>query len=212
MSKIAYFINTHKNYFDSTIPIIGQSILDNNINVKDVFLFVNEAQQREYSWGGFNIVPLFNNSYEYGGLFHYSFYPEKYAEYEYVVSLQDTVKFGSEFAHKLANKISPHFDVNCIFSTYSNNCIYSRKFLSGKWQRDFFLSYLCCSKIKTVNCEHLFFDLCEPARRNIINVYPEYKSPFKYPGSDVVRFVNYYPELDLYKMIANWGRTDIFLP
>jgi len=130
---------------------------------------------------------------------------------EYYLYLHDTCKIGPKFYDKLKAldltnvttiKINRSFSMN--IGIYSQNIINKFKnFLLSKKNKD----EKMCMKFKSVNyCEDYIFN--NDPNNIILENYNghNYTGPFDYYGTGTMRIVEYYPNLDLYKIKANYGQ------
>jgi hypothetical protein len=132
---------------------------------------------------------------------------------EYYVYLHDTCRVGENFYNKIKSidltnvssiKINKHFSMNI--------GIYSQKIINKF--KDFLLSKKNtdenkCMEFKSINYnEDYIFNNDE---NNILldnyNSYGlNYTGPTDYYNTGTMRIVEYYPNIDLYKIKANWGQ------
>ena len=130
---------------------------------------------------------------------------------EYYLYLHDTCKIGKNFYKKLKSidltnvssiKINKNFSMN--IGIYSQKIINKFKnFLLNKKNTD----ESKCMQYKTVdyNEDYIFNN---DNNNKILNNYNDwnYTGPTDYYNTGTMRIVEYYPNLDLYKIKANWGQ------
>jgi len=136
---------------------------------------------------------------------------------EYYFYLHDTCKIGDDFYKKLSAidltnvssiKINKDFSMN--IGVYSQNIINEFKdFLLSKKNKD----EDKCMEFKSMNFkaeDHIF----ENDNNNFVlenyNSW-EHSEPTDYYNTGTLRIVEYYPNIDLYKMKANWGQGNLTL-
>ena len=130
---------------------------------------------------------------------------------EHYVYLHDTCKIGKNFYNKIKSidltnvssiKINKHFSMNI--------GIYSQKIINEF--KEFLLSKKNnneneCMNFKSVNFnEDYIFN--NDANNKLLDNYDgwNYTGPTDYYNTGTMRIVEYYPNLDLYKIKANWGQ------
>ena len=130
---------------------------------------------------------------------------------EYYVYLHDTCNIGKKFYEKIklidltnvsSIKINKKFSMN--IGIYSQNIINNFKdFLLSKKNTD----ENKCMEFKSINiCEDYIFN--NDTNNKLLNNYDGwiYTGPTDYYNTGTMRIVEYYPNLDLYKIKANWGQ------
>lgn len=130
---------------------------------------------------------------------------------EYYLYLHDTCKIGVNFYKKIKSidltnissiKINKFFSMN--IGIYSQEIINNFKnFLSQKKNTH----ENKCMEFKSVNCNEDY--IFNNDKNNILlDNYDgwDYTGPTDYYNTGTMRIVEYYPNLDLYKIKANWGK------
>jgi hypothetical protein len=139
---------------------------------------------------------------------------------EYYVYLHDTCKIGKDFYNKIKSLDLTNVTSIRINKPFSMNIgIYSQLIINNF--ETFLLSKKntnedLCMKYKTENIyyEDYIFKL---DKNNIIlenynsQNHKNYSGPIDYYKTGTMRYIEYYPNLDLYKMKANWGRGNVTL-
>ena len=131
---------------------------------------------------------------------------------EYYFYLHDTCKIGKKFFEKIQSidltnvtsmKIRRGVSMN--IGVYSQGIINKNKvFLLSKKNNDADK----CMEYKSINyCEDYIFN--HDPNNKILDNYTgsSYTGPTDYYKTGTLRIVEYYPNLDLYKMKANWGHN-----
>ena len=130
---------------------------------------------------------------------------------EYYMYLHDTCKIGKDFFNKLklinltnisSIKINKRFSMN--MGIYSQKIInYFNFFLLSKKNTD----ENKCMEFKTIdyNEDYIFKN---DGNNIVLNNYDgwSYTGPTDYYNTGTMRIVEYYPNLDIYKIKANWGQ------
>jgi hypothetical protein len=130
---------------------------------------------------------------------------------EYYVYLHDTCKIGKNFYNKIKSidltnvssiKINKNFSMN--IGVYSQKIINEfKEFLLSKKNTD----ENKCMQYKSVNYnEDYIFN--NDANNKLLDNYDgsNYTGPIDYYNTGIMRRVEHYPNLDLYKMKANWSQ------
>jgi hypothetical protein len=132
---------------------------------------------------------------------------------EYYLYLHDTCKIGKNFYNKLKSidltdvssiKINKLFSMN--IGIYSQNIINDFKdFLLSKKNTD----ENKCMQYKCINYNEDYIFNNDPNNK-ILDNYDgwNYTGPIDYYNTGTMRIVEYYPNLDLYKIKANYGRSN----
>lgn len=183
------------NYCDIIIVIGGYYDLDNYEIIKDKNITYIHANHNSIDFTGLiTLLELYSNDVQ-----------------EHYIYLHDTCRIGKNFYNKLRSidltdvssmKINKHFSMN--IGIYSQNIINKfENFLTSKKNKD--KSKCMEFKKNNLQCEDYIFNR-DPNNRLLDN-YDDWKytGPVDYYNTGTMRIVEYYPNLDLYKMKANWG-------
>jgi hypothetical protein len=205
-------INSH---IKSTIALqhLLESLRENNIDTFPIIIVIGGY----YHLNDYDIITDINityihanhNSIDFTGLITLM---ELYSNVdEYYMYLHDTCKIGNQFYEKIKSinltnvssiKINKQFSMN--IGIYSQNIINKFKdFLSTKKNTD----ENKCMKFKSINyCEDYIFN--NDTNNILLDNYDghNYTGPTDYYNTGTLRIVEYYPNLDLYKIKANWGQ------
>ena len=182
------------NYCEVIVIIGGQYNLNNYEIIKDENITYIHANHNSIDFTGLiTLLELYNNTNEY------------------YVYLHDTCKIGKNFYNKIKSidltNVSS-IKINKVFSM--NIGIYSQKIINQF--KDFLLSKKNTNenesiKYKSINYnEDYIFN--NDANNKILDNYDgwNYTGPTDYYNTGTMRIVEYYPNLDLYKIKANWGQ------
>ena len=182
------------NYCEVIVIIGGHYNLNNYEIIKDENITYIHANHNSIDFTGLiTLLELYNNTNEY------------------YVYLHDTCKIGKNFYNKIKSidltNVSS-IKINKVFSM--NIGIYSQKIINQF--KDFLLSKKNTNenesmKYKSINYnEDYIFN--NDANNKILDNYDgwNYTGPTDYYNTGTMRIVEYYPNLDLYKIKANWGR------
>lgn len=161
--------------------------------------------------GKITYIKCNHNSIDFTGLIALA---ELYADHvdEYYAYLHDTCKVGDQFYNKLkaidltnvsSIKINKPFSMN--MGIYSQTIInYFKPFLLSKKNTD----ASKCMLFKSVNYNEDYVFNNDPTNK-ILDNYCNWHTniiPTDYYGTGTMRIVEYYSNLDLYKIKANWGQ------
>jgi len=128
---------------------------------------------------------------------------------EYYMYIHDTCKIGSNFYNKIKSINLTNVSSIKINKGYSMNIgIYSQKLINNF--KDFLLSKRNTDKDKCIdfkvnNNEDYIFN--NDPNNYVLDNFQEgnYIGPIDYYNTGTMRIILYYPNIDLYKMKANWG-------
>lgn len=206
-------INSHIN---STIALnhILESLKENDINYCDVIVVIGgyyNLDNYEIIFTNENItyIHVNHNSIDFTGLITLA---ELFKDdiNEYYVYLHDTCKIGKNFYNKLkaidltnisSIRINKTSSMN--IGIYSQNIINKfEKFLLSKKNTD----PNKCLEFKSVNFNEDYIFDNDPNNKVLDNHNCwNYTGPTDYYNTGTMRIVEYYNNLDLYKIKANWG-------
>jgi hypothetical protein len=183
------------NYCDVIVVIGGYYNLDNYEIIKDEDITYIHANHNSIDFTGLiTLMELYNDNID-----------------EYYVYLHDTCKIGNNFYNKIKS-----IDLNNVSSikiskrNSMNIGIYSQRIINDF--KDFLLSKKNtneneCMKYKSINFNEDY--IFNNDKNNIVlDNYDNYNytGPTDYYNTGTMRRVEYYPNLDLYKIKANWGQ------
>lgn len=130
---------------------------------------------------------------------------------DYYVYLHDTCKIGKNFYNKIKSIDLTNVSSIKINKRFSMNIgIYSQKIINQF--NDFLLSKKNtneneCMKYKSINFNEDYIFNNDPNNKLLDNYDAwNYTGPSDYYNTGTMRIVEYYPNLDLYKIKANWGQ------
>lgn len=196
--KLTYLISSHVNYYERTLPVILPTILQ-QISPEDVFVTVGECDTIQSDFGvEINCVPY--NAYEYSSLIW--LVESKGFRSDYVMLLHDTMYCGKDFA-ELSNRFSRSHYVTmahpkglCNLGVYNSYYLLS---IADKLQK-----MKNITKARAVHLEGRFFGKpATYANARVVRV----SSPAPVYGG-IMRSVDYYQSVDVYKCGANF--PDLF--
>jgi hypothetical protein len=189
------FKENNINYCDVIVVIGGYYNLDNYEIIKNEDITYIHANHNSIDFTGLiTLMELYNDNIN-----------------EYYVYLHDTCKIGNNFYNKIKS-----IDLNNVSSIKIKNCnsmnigIYSQRIINDF--KDFLLSKKNtneneCMKYKSINFNEDY--IFNNDKNNILlDNYNDYiyTGPTDYYNTGTMRRVEYYPNIDLYKIKANWGQ------
>ena len=182
------------NYCDVIVVIGGYYNLNNYEISKDENITYIHANHNSIDFTGLiTLLELYNNTNEY------------------YVYLHDTCKIGKNFYNKI--KLIDLTNVSSIkINKKFSMCIgiYSQKIINEF--NDFLLSKkntneIECMKYKSINFDEDYIFNNDQNNKVLDNYHGwNYTGPSDYYNTGTMRIVEYYPNLDLYKIKANWGQ------
>jgi hypothetical protein len=135
----------------------------------------------------------------------------EYAESNnYYFYMHDTCKIGENFYKKLKNINLVNVTSIKIHGRFSMNIgVYSQKIINKF--KDFLLTKKNtdekkCMQFKTINYNEDYIFRNDPNNFLLENYYGWFpKGPLDYYNTGTMRIIEHYPNVDLYKIKANWG-------
>jgi hypothetical protein len=193
-----------------------ESLKENDINYCDVIIVIGGYYKlnnyRIIKNGNITYIHANHNSIDFTGLITLLelYYNDTN---EYYVYLHDTCKIGKNFYNKIKSidltnvssiKINKSFSMN--IGIYSQSIINKFKdFLLSKKNTD---ENRCMEFKSYCYCEDYIFN--NDTNNKLLDDYDgwNYTGPTNYYNTGTMRIVEYYPNLDLYKIKANWLDTN----
>lgn len=202
-----FCISSHVNYIEKTEKIITDSLVSCGIEKKDIYLFIGgKDPTSEYEQIESNKFFVPHNSMDFTGLISVL---DLDIKNDFWFLLHDTCYVGPNFKTKInsidytnKNYIALTFDMSMNMGAYSWNYINSIK--------DAILSYkninyddnsLQKYKTKLINEEDVFI---KPKQYCYCTTSRITYEPKDYYNNNSTRIIEYFPDIDLYKVKANW--------
>jgi hypothetical protein len=206
-------INSHNK---STIALkhLLESLKENDINYCDIIIIIggyyNLNDYEIFKEDNITYIHANHNSIDFTGLITLMELYDNHIN-EYYMYLHDTCKIGKNFYNKLKSldlnnvssiKINRHFSMN--IGIYSQKIINDFKpFLLSKknTNENNSMHYKC----HNYNEDYIFNN---DSNNKLLDNYDGWNDtgPTNYYNTGTMRIVEYYPNLDLYKIKANWGQ------
>jgi hypothetical protein len=216
--NIKFAINSYIKFWETTIPILVSSMIKSGIDSNDIYVFVGGYDEyisipNDY---GIKIYGVPHNSIDFTGLVSLI---ELNIENEYWFYLHDTCYVGSEFYNNIKNfkypdefksvSVTNGFSMNMGLYTWQlikekQNMIISKK--NSDYSVESILKYKkmgiewedsIIGRGPLFYCNYGLVDRPQD-REEFNNIY----------GTDTKRAIEYFTELDLYKVKANWHLKD----
>jgi hypothetical protein len=214
--NIKFAVTSYNKFWETTIPILIPSMIESGIKPEDIYVFVGGFNRHiklpnDY---GVNIFGVAHNSIDYTGLISLI---EFNLVNDYWFYLHDTCYVGLDFYNKIKN-----YNYPAVFSSVSvtdgpsmNMGLYSwsllekrKKDILNKKNRDYSVAKTLDWKKRGVFWEDEIigrggpFYYCHDSRVDRGQNREEYNNIYK---TDTRRAVEYFIDLDLYKVKANWS-------
>lgn len=206
-NKIGFVISSHIGSYIKTYKSLIDDFRNNNINLTDVFFYVGGFNKKSNEdLDGLTIRKVNHNSIDFTGIISL-LEDDVHNDYTHFFFLHDTVRLGKNFYFNVkrnnynnAKLTSDNLSMSMglLSKDYINlktNEIFSMK--NSDYSRDSINKF----KLLAVLSEDLLFkDIKESFNksRRIIT------GPIDYYNTGTLRIVEYYPDIDLYKIKANW--------
>ena len=217
--RIKIAIATNINFFETTLPIVLQSLLESGIERDSIFVFNGGYSNRATKViDGITHYELDHNSFEYGPLIEIC---EGYLESDYWFLMHDTCKVGPRFKDllynipdhtpaKLALKIFPSMSIGLY--RYDYLMTVRDKIISIK-NTDYSIESMLRWKHWGRGNEDYILWQTEPAPEicngTKTNPYGDSIDQGNWYGTETIRITEYHPSLDLYKNKSNWGQSAV---
>jgi hypothetical protein len=205
-NKIGFVINSHIGSYIKTYKSLIDDFRDNNINLNDVFFYVGGFDEKSNEELDSLIIRKVNhNSIDFTGII--SLLEDNIQGYTHFFFLHDTIKLGKNFYDNI--KINSYDNARLTSDGPSMNMgILSKEYINLKVNEIFSMknsdySIDSINKFKSlcVILEDLIFkDIKESFNKSHRIV----TGPIDYYNTGTLRIVEYYPDIDLYKIKANW--------
>lgn len=201
-------INSHKNSIASAhlLESLKNSIYEIIVVIGGYY---NLNDYEVTTTGNITYIRCNHNSIDFTGLIALV---ELYDKDDYYFYLHDTCKVGKNFIDKLKSIDLTNVSSIRIKKSFSMNIgIYSQKLINEF--KDFLLTKKNtdekrCMEFKSVNYNEDY--IFNNDKNNIVlNNYDGdiYRDPVDYYKTGTMRRIEYYPNIDLYKIKANWGQV-----
>lgn len=204
--KIAFVISSHIGSYQITSKLLIDDFKRNNMNLEDIFFYVggyNENSIEEID--GLKIRKVKHNSIDFTGAI--SIIEDNITEYTHFFLLHDTIKLGDNF-YKLISKYNYDNAKLTSDDVSMNMGLYSYEYLQNKKKEilnfkntDYSPDSIQKFKKMNVNTEDFIFKDVKDS----LNKSPRKNSqPIDYYEKGVPRIIEYYEDIDFYKIKANW--------
>lgn len=205
--KIKFCISSNKNFYKKTYNLIIRSLLNCGISKEDIYMFIGGEEKYQKIENDINLFFVDHNSFDFTSLISIL---DLNLSSDYWFSMHDTCFVGKNFlnilnnfnhdtqAVKLYSELRDSMNIGSYSQQYLN--LIKDKILNFK-NKDYSPEGLNKFKSSLVLNEGLFFKECT------VKNYSSYKiksGPTDFYENGVLRILEYYPELDFYKVKANW--------
>lgn len=209
-------ISSNINFYQTSLPILIQSLIDSGIDPNDIHAFIGGYDEHNMITNddGTHFHFVNHNSLDNTALIEICD-KELLSEYWFIV--HDTCKVGPGFKTLLYN-IPEDKPAKIALKGIPSMCIgtYGFEFLMANKSRiislkntDYSIEGIKNVKIWAINNEDYILWKTHPPAIVYNNIHNwEIKDYINWYGTDTVRRTEYYPSLDLYKNKSNWGQGD----
>lgn len=201
-SDIRIVISTNKNYEETTMPLLLDSLIRVNQIPKEAILIVsggwddNTSSVKEC----IEYHQVTHNSFDHTGIIDII---ENDIYSKYWFSMQDTCAVGRRFYQKLLDASDMYDYISVDGQGYLNMGLFSFEFL--KSIEPYILSLKNCDKEKAMLSEKMYMSLGKAS--SFGDTYPAFVGYSDIYGTGVIRNICYYENIDLYKYQANMIET-----
>jgi hypothetical protein len=206
--KISIAISSYKTFYEKSLKELIPSLIVSGVPKEDIFVFIGGYESYEILDNEYGVVmyKVPHNSFDFTALVSVV---ELSLDRDYWFSIHDTCKVGPTFYSRLIKLSKPNPTTKFTELGRSMNMgIYSNEFLNKIKNK--LIKYkntsddLLVFKKKLVKEEDIFLKgskgLCKTPR--------EIKNPADYYSNGIIRIVEYFPDLDFYKIKSNWKSKD----
>lgn len=214
MNCIKIGISTCKKYANKTLPHLVNSLTKCGIESSDIFVFNGGySEKNHFIKDGINCFKTNHNSYDYTS---YIEILENKLDFNWFL-IQDTCFVGKNFKKQLYEKTRPGFSRIALKSwppASMSMGFFTYDFL--KKHEKIILALKDLSKEEAVLYEDLVLRRLE-SDSNPITLCPHYaETRIELPPNDFYktgthRIIEYFPELDFYKVKSNWGQSGKYI-
>jgi hypothetical protein len=208
MTHIKFTISSHINSQEKTFKPLCQSLIDSGVPPNDIYFFIGGYQEYKKIDNslGVNLYHANHNSIDITGLISVL---DLNIDSDYWFLLHDTCTVGLNFAKSIS---SMHYDDRTITMTSDglSMCMgaYPKSILLENREKilslkniDYTDNGLQNAKKTAIKTEDYFL---HPKTR-FFNTKPRVTNgPVDFYGNGVMRIIEYFPDIDLYKIKANW--------
>lgn len=208
--QIKFTISSNSKFADTTYPVIVDSLLHAGVPQQDIYFFIGGYDKYSKKDSKVNTYNVPHNSIDFTGLISVI---ELELESDYWFLLHDTCVVGREFYSKVRSffhntdtvALSPNVSMN--IGAYSQKYLHKIKPDLLKFKNeDYSEEALHRFKIKCVEAEDVFFKTSQTTTYGNAGCTTE--APLDFYKNGTLRVVEYYSNLDLYKVKANWFGKD----
>lgn len=212
--QIKFTISSRRIGWENTYPVIIESLISNGIPPEDIYFIVGGYDKVEEftTEEGVNFIRVNQNSIDYTGLIAVV---EQNIEADYWVLLHDTCYIGPNFYPTVLNynygdakAVSLISDLSMNIGAYSWGYLQEiKEALLQYSNKDFSEEAIQFWKQKGILDEDRF--LSEYRNKHYFTAIPRiWSGPVDIYGTGVPRMIEHYPEIDFYKVKANWFNKD----
>lgn len=200
--EIKFIINTYINQNKYIYEKLIKSLIDNNIDPKNIYLVIGGCEEEKSEINSINFHYVKHNSYDHTGLINII---DKNIKSDYWFVLHDTCSVGPNFYSKLLKKsFAEHNPI--LEEGWLNMGLFSQRFIDEN--KKYILSLRNCDKMQAILSEKMYPRLGKSSFLNSKSDY-DLQSAFDVYGDNTERSVVYFPEIDLYKYQTYYHNSEI---
>lgn len=210
-TKIKFAISSHKNFYETTYPIIVNSLINSGVPKEDIYFFIGgfHSYEKRLDNNGINLYTTDHNSIDFTGLISVV---DLNLEADYWYLLHDTCYVGNNFYNKVCSfdykdvdVVKMYSDVSMNIGAYKQSYLESIKnYLFEFKNQNYSLESIHHYKSVCVEKEDIFFNNAK-SRLVYNNNLCITEGPSDYYQNGTLRIIEYYSDMDLYKIKANWA-------
>jgi hypothetical protein len=201
-----YIINSTNKYYERTLPLLINSMIESNISVNDIYIYIGDCLSNTSGvYMGCKTFFTDHNSFDYTAFIEFCNNP--ILEYEQWFYLHDTCEVDLNFKNLVENNYDNNMDVMYFRNAFIGMCnigMIKHEYLIKN--KDYFNTLKNCNKTTAVKEEGHIFKIaknkkCYPNEEIVSYEDNTYKSNIK-------RIVEYYKHIGVKKYKANWGQSN----
>lgn len=207
--KIKFAISSHKLFYETTYHTLVDSLIKSGVPKEDIYFFIGGYPEYEkIEKDGVNLYFVDHNSIDFTGIISVL---DLGLKSDYWFLLHDTCYVGNNFYNKVCNfdykeadAVKMYFTVSMNMGAYKQSYLESIKDSLFEFKnQNYSLESLHHYKKICVQKEDIFFNNA----KNLLtyNTTPgTTEGPLDYYQNGILRVIEYYSDIDLYKIKANW--------
>lgn len=208
--KVKFAISSHKNFYETTYPIIVNSLINSGVPKEDIYFFIGgfSSYDQQPNNEEINIYTTDHNSIDFTGLISVV---DLNLKADYWFLLHDTCYVGDRFYNIVSNYNYENVDAVKMCNDVSMNMgSYKQSYLDDikeellKYKNtNYSQESLQHYKSLLVQKEDLFFHKTKN-KKEYNSTLRLTEGPLDFYKNGIPRIIEYFEQMDLYKVKANW--------